>query len=57
MSSTRPAILEYREALGEVLGLEIARMQLAKALRADGQSDNAEQVYLDAEKPHLSKQH
>lgn len=51
------AVREYREALGEAPDLEIARAQLAKALRAEGRTEEAEQVYLDTDQPHLSKQH
>jgi uncharacterized protein HemY len=50
------AVREDRKALEEVPDLEIARAQLAKALRAEGRTEEAEQVYLDVEKPHPSTQ-
>lgn len=51
------AIREFREVLEGAPDLEIAREQLAKTLRAAGRSAEAEQVYLDMEKPSFAKQH
>jgi tetratricopeptide (TPR) repeat protein len=50
------AVKQFREVLEEVPDLEIARTQLAKALRAEGRSEEAEQVYLDADTLRISKQ-
>lgn len=43
------AIREYREVLEEAPDLEIARTQLAKALRADGRGEEADRLYVDPE--------
>ena len=51
------AVKKFREVLDEAPELEIAHVQLAKALRADGRVDEAEQVYLDSGAPHLSNQY
>ena len=44
------AAREYREVLQEAPDLETARAQLAKALRADGRTEEAAQVYVDADR-------
>ena len=48
------AIREFREVLDAAPDMEIARDRLAKALRAAGRSQEAEQVYLE---PEVAKQH
>jgi len=48
------AIREFREVLAGAPDLEMAREQLAKALRAAGRNEEAEQVYLE---PEMARQH
>lgn len=43
------AIRKYREVLEGAPDLEIARTQLAKALRADGRGEEADRLHLDLE--------
>ena len=52
------AIREYRELLERLPDLEIARAQLAKALRAEGRGEEADQVSMDSQmQPNLTKSH
>lgn len=49
------AVREYRDVLEASPDLEIARAQLAKALRAEGRNKEADQVYLDPDAPNRPK--
>jgi Tfp pilus assembly protein PilF len=50
------AVRQFREVLEAAPNLEVARSQLAKALRAEGQIEAADRVYLDLARPSISKQ-